>query len=256
MREAKRSPLKDKPLRNPGQSLDEQRHDLALDKIATPLLMVVFLVCLAGLEWWRYYFPQEPSPFLYTFVALLAVGYAAFQIRKVRPKLRALRLGRDGEKTVGQLLEHLREAGYEVFHDVIGPGFNVDHVVIGPAGLFTIETKTISKRPGPDAKVVFDGESILVDGFDPDRDPVVQARAQTGWLRDLLAASTGRKFSVRPVILYPGWFVEQGKGTTRDIWVLEPKALPSYLAHEPAALSAEDVKLVSFHLSRFIRSGK
>jgi hypothetical protein len=256
MRKARRSPLKDKPLRNPGQSLDEQLHDLALDKIAAPLLMTIFLVCLAGIEWWRYYFPQQPNPTLYTLIAFLGIGYAAFQFWRAWPKLHALRLGRDGEKIVGQLLEHLREDGYEVFHDVIGPGFNVDHVLIGPAGLFTIETKTFSKRPGPDAKVVFDGERILVDGFEPDRDPVVQAKAQTGWLRELLAQSTGRKFPVRPVILIPGWFVEQGKGTTREMWVLEPKALPGFLAHEPATVSAEDVKLVSFHLSRFIRSGK
>jgi len=35
--------------------------------------------------------------------------------------------------------------------------------------------------------------------------------------------------------------------------VLEPKALPAFLDHEPVILTAEDVKLASFHLSRFIR---
>jgi hypothetical protein len=72
-------------------------------------------------------------------------------------------------------------------------------------------------------------------------------------LNELLSESTGRKFFVRPVVVFPGWYIEQGAGTTRDIWVLEPKALPAFLAREPAAVPGEDIKLASFHLSRFIR---
>lgn len=254
MKNEKRSPIKDKPLRNPGQSLDEQWNQLAYDEVAAPVMMVVFLVAIAGLEWWRYYFPQESSPKLYSGLALLGIGYGAFQIWRVLPRLRALKQGRDGERAVGQFLERLRETGYQVFHDVVGTGFNVDHVLIGPAGAFTIETKTFSKRPSPDAKVIFDGERIVVDGHEPDRDPVIQARAQAGWLRELLAESTGRNISVRPVILFPGWWVEQSKGSTREVWVLEPKALPAFLAHEPEILAVEDIQLASFHLAQFIRS--
>lgn len=251
-----RSPLKDKPLRNPGQSLDEQLNELVSDKLTQPTVIALLLVVLAGIEWSRYYFPQDPSPRLYTFGALVGVGYAAFQIRRVWPQIRALKQGRDGEKVVGQFLERMRETGYQVFHDVVGAGFNVDHVLIGPAGAFTIETKTYSKRPSADAKVTFDGERIVVDGHDPDRDPVVQAKAQARWLRELLVQSTGRRFAVRPVILFPGWWVEQSKGSSREVWVLEPKALPGFLSHEPEILSPEDVKLASFHLSRSIRTSE
>lgn len=256
MKSIKRSPLKDKPLRNPGQSLDEQFNDLAYDKIIGPLIVALYLLILAGLEWSRYYFPQEPRPVLYTAFALLGIGFGAFQLWRAWPRLRALKQGRDGEKAVGQFLERLRETGYQVFHDVVGTGFNVDHVLIGPAGLFTIETKTLSKRPGPDVKIGFDGERIFVDGFEPDRNPVVQAKAQSAWLRSLLAESTGRKFPIRPVVLYPGWYIEQRKDSLREIWVLNPKALPDFLSNESAVLSAEDVKLAAYHLSRFIRSSE
>lgn len=95
----------------------------------------------------------------------------------------------------------------------------------------------------------------LVAGFKPDRDPIVQAKAQSSWLRELLSESTGRKFSVRPVVLFPGWLVEQGKGTTREVWVMNPKALPQFLEHEPKVLEQADVNLASYHLSRFIRHG-
>jgi hypothetical protein len=171
----------------------------------------------------------------------------------IKKRLRSLKLGRDGEKAVGQFLDQLREREYKVFHDVVGKSFNIDHVLIGPAGVFTIETKTRSK-PNPDARVVFDGKKIRVDGFEPDRDPIIQSRAQAGWLRELLTESTGREFKVRSVIVYPGWFVENKRPINRTTWVLEPKALPKFLDHEPAQLSRDEIQLASFHLSRFIRT--
>lgn len=249
-----RSPLKDKPLRNPGQSLDKQRFDLALDKVLGPSFSALLLVILAGMEWWAYSNPHPPNPLLYSFLALGAVAYAIFQGVRARPKLRALRQAEEGEKAVGQFLERLREQGYQVFHDVLGDGFNVDHVIIGPAGLFTIETKTFSKPARGGAKITFDGETLLAAGFAPDRNPVIQAKAQANWLQHLLAESTGKTLPVRPVILFPGWYIEDSRASRKNLWVLEPKALPKFLANEPSIVAPEDVTLVSFHLSRFIRS--
>lgn len=107
-----------------------------------------------------------------------------------------------------------------------------------------------------EARIRFDGESVLRGNLEPDRDPVIQARAQSRWLRNLLSENPGRKFEVRPVVVFPGWFVEQTSAHPRGIWVLNPKALPHFLENEPRQLSEEDVKLASFHLSRFIRASE
>ena len=56
------------------------------------------------------------------------------------------------------------------------------------------------------------------------------------------------------MVLFPGWFIEQSAGSKREIWVLNPKAVPSFLEAEQDTLTPEDVKLASFHLSRFVRS--
>lgn len=251
----KRSPLKDKPLRNPGQSLDEQIHDLISDYALGPLVFALFVVLIAVLEWLKYYWSVPRSPILYSFVAIPPLAYAVLRFFRVKREWETLRLGRDGEKDVGQKLEVLREAGYEVFHDIIGDGFNIDHVLIGPAGVFTVETKTYSKRPG-NPSVVFDGNKVLIDGLEPDRNPVVQAKVQAGWLRELLSESTGQKYDVRPVIVYPGWFVENRSPGKKTIWVLNPKGLPGFLDHEPVQLTSEEAQLASFHLNRFARTDK
>ncbi len=137
---------------------------------------------------------------------------------------------------------------------VVATGFNIDHVLIGPAGVFTIETKTWSKPLYGDARIAYDGENLTAGKLQPDRDPVVQAKAQSRWLKLLIAESTGRRLNVQPVVLFPGWFVEAASGSQKEVWVLEPKALPALLANADHHLAAEDIKLVSFHLSRFIRS--
>lgn len=234
----------------------EERAKLLEDKLETPFLMAVFFVVLAGLEWWRDYKNMPPQPVLFTVVALGLCIFAAYRIWRIIPQSKNLRLAAEGERAVAEYLDRLREKGFRIFHDVVGVGFNIDHVLIGPAGVFTIETKTRSKPIGRDARVTFDGETILVDGNASDRDPVVQAKAQARWLRSLLQESTGKLFPIHPVVLFPGWYVESKPGSLSEIWVLEPKALPGFLDHAPGRLESDDVALASFHLSRFIRAGE
>ena len=120
----------------------------------------------------------------------------------------------------------------------------------------TVETKTWSKPAQDDARITFDGDRLLVAGRELERDPAAQARAQAAWLRNLLPESTGRNFEVFPVVVFPGWFVEQADGSLRNMWVLESKALPKFWAAAPQRLAPDQVNLASFHLSRFIRTNE
>jgi len=254
MSEPSRSPIKDRPLRHPGQSLQEERRRLFEDSIEPWLLLAAFFLVVTGLEWWRYYTRAPYQPLLFTLVALAMAAFAGWRVARLRPKFRALRQGIDGERAVGQYLEGLRGAGYRVFHDLVGSGFNIDHVLIGPAGVYTIETKTWSKPVRGDAHIEYDGRRLRVAGREPERDPLVQARAQASWLKGVLAESTGKTFDVFPVILFPGWWVQHPDSYTAKPWVLEPKQLPGFLEHEVHRLSPEDIALAGYHLSRHIRA--
>lgn len=203
MAENTRSPLKDKPLRLPGQSIAEERENLIEDAVGQPLTLALFIVLLAALEWWRFYTESKPNPIVFTLAAVVVVLYAALRVWRVIPKLRNLRQALDGERAVGQFLERLREQGFEIYHDVVGEGFNVDHVLIGPCGVFTVETKTWSKPLSGRSEITLEGDSLRAGSMQPDRDPVVQAKAQAGWLKGLLSESTGKQFKVRPVIVFP-----------------------------------------------------
>lgn len=250
-----RSPLKVPPLRNPGQSLDEQLQQLYVDKFLPYFLFPSLFIAYAIGEWWRWYFHSPPIPGSVTGIALVSVLYSVYRIQTLRPKIHALKLGRDGERAVGQSLEELRSGGAIVLHDILADGFNVDHVVIAPQGIFVIETKTYSKPNGRDARVLFDGAKLSFDGRVPGRDPIKQARANTAWVQQLLKDMTGKSYPARPVVLFPGWFVETVGAHAHDhIWVLNPKGLPAFIAQEKPTLSVEDIKSATCHLSRYIRN--
>jgi len=249
-----RSPLKDKPLRNPGQSLDNDIQKIIDDQAMAPVAAVLGVWMVAFVEWMGVWIDLPRRPWIYTLVALAGTTWLIWRVTRVRASVRRLRLGRDGEMVVGQYLEGLREAGSRIFHDVPARKFNLDHVVVSTHGIYVVETKTIT-TPGPDAKVAYDGEHVTVAGWAPDRDPVTQAAAEADWLARLLKESTGRLFPVRGVVVFPGWWIEQTKKERRrEVWVLEPKALPAFIEHAPATLTPDEVAMVAFHLSRYIRS--
>jgi hypothetical protein len=50
MQQNSRSPLKDKPHRHPGQSLEEEREDLFIDKVVVYIVVSVTYVAMACLE--------------------------------------------------------------------------------------------------------------------------------------------------------------------------------------------------------------
>lgn len=254
MNDKTRSPIKDKPLRTAGQSLREERNRLLEDRFEPWLMLAGFFLALAVFEWFRYFLKLPPMPVLFSALAVGAAAFTFWRYLKLRPQVRRLRQGLEGELAVGQFLERLREQGYQVFHDVIAEGFNIDHVLIGPGGVFTIETKTWSKPIKGDARIRYDGERLTVNGREPERDVRAQALGQARWLASTLEASTGRSLAVQAVVVFPGWFVEAAPGTQREVWFMEPKGLPAFLARQQILPPPEAMKLAAFHLSRYIRA--
>lgn len=90
--------------------------------------------------------PMPVDPGLWTTAGVvMAVGAAASVGRQLfgrRQTTEAWRKGADGEVQTARVLDRLPRS-FSVRHDLPMPGSraNIDHVVIGPTGVFTIETK-------------------------------------------------------------------------------------------------------------------
>ena len=165
-------------------------------------------------------------------------------------------LGYFGERVVAEHLEPLKLHGWRVFHDVPGTArgqaFNIDHVAVGPAGVFVIETKTRRKggaRPGfDDHRVYFDGHA-LVWPWGEDNHGLDQAERNASWLADTLQAELGERVPVTPFLALPGWWVEDKPSRDpRRCRVVNPKGLAAFLPAGAAVLDARQVAAIAAKL--------
>lgn len=252
---SKKSPLKAKPLRMAGQSLDENIRNRLDDKGLKYAVLIVFPVVLAMMEWYRWYVDAPYTPWVYTFIAVMICPIGIYKAFKLKQELIKLKQGRDGEIAVGQYLESFREQGCKIFHDIVGEGFNLDHVVISKNGIFVIETKTYSKPSQGKATIQHKGDELIIDGFNAGSDILNQARAQVHWLRSLIEEMTGKHYTIKPVVVFPGWYI-QSDNMKNDVWVLNPKALGTYISNSQSVLSLEEVSFLSYSISQYIRSNE
>ena len=250
----KKSPLKDNPLRNPGQSIDDEIKRVIDDDVVPYFLysfLFIFITVYSWLIWLQII--DIPNPILMTVVTVLVSSYCFYKLIALKKKLKALRLGRDGERAVGQTLDSLKGKGYRVFHDLIGKGFNLDHIIICEHGVFSIETKTYSKPEKGQCKIIYNKEGLEINGYKSGKKIITQAQAQKSWLEKQIVLLAGINVPVKPVVVFPGWYIDN-QNKADEVWVLEPKALPAFIENLPKILSEDTVRLVSNYISRYIRT--
>jgi hypothetical protein len=110
--------------------------------------------------------------------------------------------------------------------------FNIDHIVVGPAGVFAVETKARRKpvlgngKGKEEAQVFYDGTALKFPTWVETR-PLEQAAGQPKWLSEYLSSAVGARVHAKPVLALPGWFVQ--KTSPRGIFVVNPKAFSGLL---------------------------
>jgi hypothetical protein len=212
----RRSPFTGDFLRNPGHTLLEQWDDARGDVMvymstcmSMPLLLFSVIVTQA---WWS----QRAIPlWVWVFHGVIGIGLLVFlgtKLVQAMRRVQQLRLGYEGELAVGQELNQLMRAGYRVYHDFPADGFNVDHVVIGPTGVFAVETKARRKPVADDgranAQVEYTGQALCFPSW-TDRKTLDQTIRQAKWLSRWLSSAVEQPVPVRAAVALPGWYVTQ-----------------------------------------------
>jgi hypothetical protein len=159
---------------------------------------------------------------------------------------RAWRVGAEGERIVGAELEQLEARGWQVLHDVpVGErGANIDHVLVGPGGVWTVNTKY---HWG--GRVWASGNTVKVNGrFEP---YVAKASHEATRASRLLSAAVGRPVVVRGIVAIvcdQRQVVRQPK--SGQVLVLGPREAKAFLAGLPAVLAIHEVDGIAAHARR------
>lgn len=142
---------------------------------------------------------------------------------------RAWRKGAHGEMFVGWLLGRLPDGWYR-FNDIpVGErGANIDHLVIGPGGIFTVNTKNLTGR------VWVAPRTLLVNGHRTDYLPKAAREARRATA--LLASALGK-----PVDVHAALAIIAVKQQPSDVFVGPPRGVKRWLLGHREELSARDV---------------
>jgi hypothetical protein len=157
----------------------------------------------------------------------------------VKTEERAWRLGAAGETTVGERLEKLTTHGWHILHAVpIGDrGADIDHLLIGPGGVWTINTKN---HPGKTIWV--GGNTVMVNG---QRVPYIR---NSIFEADRVRALLGERLQWEPFVkaalvvltgsLVPNLTIRQ---MPEKVVVLDRMDIPTAFKKSPNRLSREQV---------------
>jgi hypothetical protein len=168
--------------------------------------------------------------FLASEVALLLAIFVVS--RFVLPLVDRHDRGAVGEERVGEILDGLPRTDWRVIHDASFGHGNVDHILIGRAGIFTIETKS---HPGPVRVGRVHGSTLG------------QAQAQ----RKAIERITGEH--VEPLVVFSRAWVDKPMSRRKGVRVVPARMLLGYLAKQPTRLTEEEAELAQERVASALR---
>jgi hypothetical protein len=253
-RRGERQPLSEKLLRPAGYSLQRKFEDL--NDSFNGWYMGAFLASWLAIGIFAAALKDITVRIVFLIVFGLGTAVCAVMAWRILLKIRNNRRGLLGEQAMSEYLQPLLAQGYQVFHDIPGNGkWNIDHVAVGPAGVFAIETKYRTKKPGRnggrDHEATFDGNRIEFASGDYDAQAAGQARDNARWLEKELSKATGERVMVQPIVALPGWWVTLKANS--DVKVLSGKQVSGFIAKEPAQLSDKLIQQISYQLEQRCR---
>jgi len=155
----------------------------------------------------------------------------------VKTDERAWRVGADGEELVGAQLRSLEKHGWHVLHAVeVGTrGSDIDHVAIGPGGVYTLNTKTHRGH-----RVTVYEHAMLVDGH---KQPYLRnSRHEAERASRLLTSACGFTVSATAVIVVLCDALTVKKPA--DVRVVLRRDISSWLRKRPRLLSTANVAAI------------
>ncbi|MEG2414475.1 MAG: nuclease-related domain-containing protein [Kiritimatiellia bacterium] len=197
-----------------------------INRIVLPLLGLGFLFGLGGGIIFGAVGLSALIGGLLLFLALLGfVWYARRQPAFVYGYFKGAR----GEEMTAGELAHL-PMGWTVFNGIVLPdGRDIDHLAVGPQGLFVIETKHWS------GQIAVEQGQILANGRAVAKSPIVQVRHAMNQVAETVTVSQG---ALRGILCFVGRHFMDGAVNADEILVCSHLNLVAELTRGPILLDA------------------
>lgn len=202
-------------LRSPGQST-LNRIDRATSEFLTFGIAVAVVPLILLLTYLAYVnFTRAPQGWLeIAYLVCLSMGFLLYgvnKLRRLRLKNKRLRKIYAGLQSVALEMNQLLLSGHHVYHDFPSGRFYIDHIIVGPTGVFTVQARIPSgflRTPAlHDRRVRVVGSELITDKTTDTR-TIPNIVFHASWLANWLLTDTGEAVRVQPLLTLPGWAVE------------------------------------------------
>ena len=128
---------------------------------------------------------------------------------------------------------------------------NIDHVLIGKNGVYLVETKAWRKPEKGSPEIEYKNGVLYRAGQKVDDRPVREALGLAKEARHLFYDLTGRKYFVKPILVFAGWYHRVDMTHNSPVLFLNEKRISSFLPkHNPKCIpSADDIALLRAKLA-------
>lgn len=210
-----RTPLVSRPLVNPRLRADPRL------RVWISRLLICLVVFIAVSIWkdWR---------FAVSATAIVAVADTILRSRTTSITPAAVRVT-TAQRATGRRLQVLKAAGYMALHARRIPGTEsvIDHIVIGPSGVFIIDSQRMDTRLPVRAI-----GGMLFHGPNPQTQKIDHARFEAQQAATLIGTELGQRVRVRPTMVVYGpsvpWVIMRLKGVD----VFDGKHVSSYFRRQ------------------------
>jgi hypothetical protein len=158
------------------------------------------------------------------------------------------RIGQEGERRTAKALRKLPSPDWRVWHDLPGrSGTNVDHVVLGPAGLFLLDSENYS------GEAAIEGGELRVRWLEDREDGwtchglVPRMRAASAELSERIESATGVRAWVQPVVVLWMPFTPE-RADVSGVCFVQGQSLAAWLLGRRLSGRARDATAISSFL--------
>ena len=146
--------------------------------------------------------------------------------------------GRKGEYAIFYELKKLSD-DYLVFQDIKIPNGkgNIDFVVLGPTGIFTIEVKSHHGR------ITFNGQDLLINNHQFEKNVLEQAILQSLNLHHFILGKSNRDCFINSILVFSNKYANMKFGIKpiKNVCVVQKGFLRKAILEKPSIFSAEDI---------------
>ena len=219
--------------RRPGQSAGEHWRAIADKEMDAAMSVMAYMAAILLVAFYQMLGVVVPV-WLLALLFLGGIGWLILKVRKIRRETMTWKLGENGEQYVGQMLEKdMRPFGYDVFHDVVikkgERTFNLDHVLIGPNGVYVVETKAWRKPEKGSPEIEYKDGRLYKMGQEIKDDAVREVISLAKAANRLFHELTGRTYFVKPILVVAGWYCKCGNIRDAQFALLNEKQVVNWV---------------------------